>query len=1050
MPKFLLLFISSCFCFVVGFSQTGPGGVGDNTTNHLWIDATVSCLNGNLDPAVAGEGVKRLLDLSGNNNFMNQSNSSRYGTLNANQINGRSVVRFDGINDQYDGNLSAGVLSEIDIFTVGNFALPTQPAGVGSAFYLLGNANNNSVNFLRRNANAGVDVDKYYSRVEGVNRIGEFVDNSVHLYSQRFESSAPFHFFNVDGNAQTVAAHNSIVTVSSALLIGAVYSSNSNNLNGDIAELIVFEGINRTQRIIVENYLAAKYNLAMTGSDFYAHKAGHGNDVAGIGQVSATDNHTDSRGQSIVQINNADDLEDGEYMLWGHDGAGLGVINTDVPNPAFTSTGGERIAQEWRVDITGGDLSVGTFDISFDLTGNTFGVDPTGYRLLVDTDNDGNFINASVNAAVPIVVGSTVTFENVTLSDGNYFTIGNDNNIETCIALITGNWSDPGGAFWVCSTLPPDSTKHVEITDGVTVRIIAGSEESANNLRLEADGGGGGAALIMDANSTLIILGDLNIEAGTSITMDVGSRIIFRGINGNQTILNSSGSALSFANLEVNNVNGATLFPADYEISENLDLLNGNLTNNGNLTFLSTAANTAAIGPTPNGNILDGSGSFIVHRFRSTRNTNWGDITTSGVDTDLEDLNGEVFMSGIAGGNGYASNASGGGSFTSVYFWDAVADVYVVPASTAEPFEIGRGYEIWLGDNQTTWNDQFWILEGDVDLSPISIPVNSSAGNNWNLLGNPYLGFLNFDNIDAAGGINGNEYWYVDANSSAFVSVPVGGATIPPGQGFWVSTTGLTSIDLDPSLDLVTGVTSSTYFKRDTRKDELKIMAQHNKEAIGSAVYLRRSDDAYEGLDEYDLSPLRLPDPKAPKLSIEAGASDLMVNYIPTYADQIEIPVRFETGMEGEYTLSFEGLDQFEGYSCASIRNDQTDDITSISEESLIAMNTSNGTSAHYTLILTKDGSEDCQPEEGSVSLLDDEFVKIWNTNTDIIVDFSLDQSAPAQISIYDALGNLVQSDKTTANFNRETYSMTSLTSGVYFITVNINGQSWTQKTIKY
>jgi len=112
--------------------------------------------------------------------------------------------------------------------------------------------------------------------------------------------------------------------------------------------------------------------------------------------------------------------------------------------------------------------------------------------------------------------------------------------------------------------------------------------------------------------------------------------------------------------------------------------------------------------------------------------------------------------------------------------------------------------------------------------------------------------------------------------------------------------------------------------------------------------------------------------------------------------------------------------------------------------------NHSNGTSAHYTLILTKDGSEDCQPEEGSVSLLDDEFVKIWNTNTDIIVDFSLDQSAPAQISIYDALGNLVQSDKTTANFNRETYSMTSLTSGVYFITVNINGQSWTQKTIKY
>ncbi len=954
-------------------------------------------------------------------------------------------MSYDGAQDRFVDNSGFSNLNGINELSYFLVIDANSGASVGNILNIESSLSTSAVRFLKLNS-------KFYGNVPTATG----TTNDTYAYQTGFQ----IHSSIWDGGASTLRQYrnntlvgsrnnaNGSIPVNNGFSLGQNLNNTGGLFTGEYAEVIIYTtALNTTQRIIVDNYLSSKYNLALGGNDKYAFDATHGNEVAGIGQESAGDNHTDARGTSIVQITGADDLEDGEYMLWGHDGAGTGNNTTEVP-AGYTVGTSQRLDQEWRVDISGGDNSVGTIDLTFDLSGISFGLDPGSYRLL--TDGDGNFLNATIDTTPPSVAGPIITFENVTLADGTYFTIGNDNNLETCIALITGNWSDPGGAFWVCSTLPPDSTKHVEIADGVTVRIIAGSEESANNLRLEADGGGGGAALIMDANSTLIILGDLNIEAGTSITMDVGSRIIFRGINGNQTILNSSGSALSFANLEVNNVNGATLFPADYEISENLDLLNGNLTNNGNLTFLSTAANTAAIGPTPNGNILDGTGSFIVHRFRSTRNTNWGDITTSGVDTDLEDLNGEVFMSGIAGGNGYASNASGGGGFTSVYFWDAVADVYVVPASTAEPFEIGRGYEIWLGDNQTTWNDQFWILEGDVDLSPISIPVNSSAGNNWNLLGNPYLGFLNFDNIDAAGGINGNEYWYVDANSSAFVSVPVGGATIPPGQGFWVSTTGLTSIDLDPSLDLVTGVTSSTYFKRDTRKDELKIMAQHNKEAIGSAVYLRRSDDAYEGLDEYDLSPLRLPDPKAPKLSIEAGASDLMVNYIPTYADQIEIPVRFETGMEGEYTLSFEGLDQFEGYSCASIRNDQTDDITSISEESLIAMNTSNGTSAHYTLILTKDGSEDCQPEEGSVSLLDDEFVKIWNTNTDIIVDFSLDQSAPAQISIYDALGNLVQSDKTTANFNRETYSMTSLTSGVYFITVNINGQSWTQKTIKY
>ena len=1038
-----IFFIAMLLFGAHAYTQTGPGGVGDNTTNLLWVDATFSCLNNSLNAATNNQGVKRILDFSGNNNFLNQSNSVRHGLLITNQINGRSVIRFDGNNDQYIGSLSAGTISEITIFTVGNFDLATQPAGNSDFIYLLGSSNNSSVNFGRSNANSGVNADKYYSRTEGINRRGQLLDNSVHLYTQRFESTTPFHFFNVDGSAQVVDAHNSIVTVSSSLQLGTVYGGNTNNFDGDLAELIAFESINRTQTIIVENYLAAKYNLAMGANDFYAFKATHGNEVAGIGQESATDNHTTARGTSIVQITGADDLEDGEYMLWGHDGAGTGSNSTEIP-ASYLVTNGERLDQEWRVDISGGDLSLGTFDITFDMTGIGFGIDQDEYRLLVDTDNDGDFTDATVNGTLPTIIGGSVTFSGVTLADGNFFTIGNSNDLVLCVSLTTGTWQT---VVWDCGS-PPDSTNNVEISDGTNVTIALGTEESANDLTIREDAGGGGGNLILSPNSTLIVQGTFEIRNGASLAMAAGSRIIFRGVNGNQTIVNTSGSALSFANVEINNVNGATLFAADYEISENLDLLNGNLTNNGNLTFLSTATNTAAIGRTPNSNIIDGTGTFTVQRFRSSRTANWGDIASSGVDTDLEDLNGEVAMSGIVGGNGYAF-AQGGGSFTSVYFWDENANAYAVPTSTAEPFELGRGYEIWLADNLSTWGDQAWELEGDIDLSPISISV-SSGGTGWNLLGNPYLGFLNFDNIDAAGGIVGNEYWYVDANTSTFISVPAGGATIPPGQGFWINASGISSIDLDPASDLVSGTTSSIYLKRNIKNDELRIMAHHSSEPDGSAVYLRRDENSYEGLDYKDLSPLRLPNPNASELSIVAGSADLMVTYIPTASDLIEIPIRFETGIDGDYELSFEGISSFEGYSCASIRDDENN-VTPILDEGVYQINNLKENDVlHYTLILAKDGMEDCIPQASQNDPFQYDLVKIWDNLSIVNIDFSIDQSSMADIEVYDVLGNVIHSSTNIAEYNRVEIPLTNETSGVYFVSVTINGENWTQKIIKY
>lgn len=1040
------------FCYIILFgllgyhtmAQTGPGGVGTNTNNLLWLDVTGNCLNNNLNPATNNQIIKRILDRSGNGNFMNQANLSRMATLKTNELNGLSVVRLDGTADQYTGNLSAGTLSEIDVFTVGNFGLATQPAGKSACFYLLGSSNSSSINFLRANANSGANADKYYSKVEGSNRFGELLDNTSHVYSQRFETTTPFHFVNVDGTAQTVAAHNSIITVSSNFYVGTAVGTNSCNLNGDIAELIVFEGINRSQRIIVENYLGAKYNLALSTNDKFSFDATHGFEVAGIGRESATDNNVDARGSGFVQISSPTGLEDGEYMLWGHDNGDTSTSGAEVP-PAWLNPIGEKLNREWRVEISGGDNSVGSVTLTFHLpTGKDFGLRDSTYNLLID--DDGDFTNASIVNNIPVVTDDTIiVFSGITLSDGDFFTLGNSNDAPTCASLSSGDWQ---AVNWDCGVIP-DSSYNVEVRDGTTVSISASATESAKSIDIMADAGSGGGTLTLNLSANLVMTGIFDVQSIGGLNMNLGSTVTLRGQTINQPFSNNSGRIVELVNLIVDNPLGVILQDS-FSISENLDLLDGDLTNNGHLLFLSDNLNTSAIGATPKSNTINGTGTFAVQRFRNTRNTNWGNIATSGVDTDLEDLNGEVFMSGIFGGNGYAFNSTNTGGFNSVYFWNETTNAYEVPINTSEPFEIGRGYEIWLGTNQTTWTGQAWELEGDIDLSPINIPV-SSAGGGWNLLGNPYLGVLNFDNIVADGGVNGSEYWYVDANTSTYISVAAGGATLPPGQGFWVNTTGINIIALDPATDLVPNITLTNYLKRDMLKDELRIMAHHKNEPYGSAVYLRRDENAYEGLDERDLSPLRLPDPNFSELSIEAGHQDLMVNYIPSNANQIEIPIRFDTKYDGDYELSFEGLETFEVYSCVSIRDEANSEITPIIDESILTMsNLTVGDEVNYTLILSKDGFEDCTPLMPSSEIFNDGLVNIWNANSIVKIDFALDKAAMSEIAVYDVLGNIIHTSALRAKFNRVEIPLLNQPSGVYFVSVNINGQNWSQKIVKY
>ena len=228
------------------------------------------------------------------------------------------------------------------------------------------------------------------------------------------------------------------------LLIGALDPSPiSRFLDGDIAESIVFAtDINIAQRIIIDNYLAAKYDLdiSASGNDVYTmDDNGNGDfdfEVAGIGQATDGTNHRNARGTGVVRIWNPDDLDNDEYLMWGHDNTPIANTTTASPADVDGTVIEERLSRIWRMSETS---DVGTVSISFDFSGT--GGSPIGsnLRLLIDRDGDG-FGDNDVTPVVGSESNDVVTFSNIEFQDGDQFTLGNtDSSAPLPIELIAFN-----------------------------------------------------------------------------------------------------------------------------------------------------------------------------------------------------------------------------------------------------------------------------------------------------------------------------------------------------------------------------------------------------------------------------------------------------------------------------------------------------------------------------------------------------------------------------------------------------------------------------------
>lgn len=468
----ILLSINFLFVSLLIYAQA-PGNVSTNL--QLWLKADVGT-----NTTSNGADVTSWADQSTNGYSADaHASSSDDPVYNTNAVNFNPGITFDGTSTNDSDGLILGsdyIFSTNDGMSV--YAV-VKPSGTGNRRFV-----------MDFGSFAGAGYGIAYSSDEHTNYAlrfngGEFLEimhsrgTASTLIHQRIDFTSDMFSF-LDGAQVTTSAITMTQLTATEINENPTYASNAGSVTigrlskngfggrvflGDISEVIIYDNDidpASTDGQKINSYLALKYGITIdqtSATDYLASDgttkmwdgtvaAAHNNDIAGIGRDDNSGlNQKQSVSQSldaIVSVGlgniaatnsaNANTFgTDNTFLTWGNDDGSTTQAGATTSNlPANID---RRMTRVWRTEENNGD--VGACQIQIDITGLGYsGSSPSNFGLLID-DDGSNFSNATVTAASSFS-SNIVTFNNVNLSDGDFFTLGeSDGGLPLPIELIS-------------------------------------------------------------------------------------------------------------------------------------------------------------------------------------------------------------------------------------------------------------------------------------------------------------------------------------------------------------------------------------------------------------------------------------------------------------------------------------------------------------------------------------------------------------------------------------------------------------------------------------
>jgi hypothetical protein len=534
------LFVLLLWFLWAGSYAQAPGNVSTNL--RWWLKANAGTFTDNGTTAAAdGQSVQQWNDQSVVLNHTRQTTLANKPVYRTNIINGNPVLRFAG--DQFIDGLAAPGIGPTDhlymfmVMTQSSYSPGGTSDGNGTFIIDRTSATNNLLSFKM------VNGDKYYYQKR--NDAGGSLTGPISVTSAQTNTVTLVSFFrnvgvsygiNINGRLDATSGGDSENITAPVIRLGRHTSTPNGGLNGDLAELILYNNLlSVADRLKVESYLAIKYGITLdqsvatnyinpTSTIVYPATSSHDlydQNIAGI----ARDNLSglvqpasqSSNPGSIVSIFNPSSLDNGDYFMWGNDAPTI-WNSTDIPAPFIN-----RISRIWRVAETG---DVGTFSISFDLSGLGMDMsDPTRFALLIDAN--GVFNDATAHTTGRTIVGNVVTFTGASMSTNQYFSLAS--------SLIPG----PGGVAATTIWLRADERVYTDAgvtlaTNGQTVQQWQTNGGVASANASQATAGNRPTYVTATANNNPVVRFattrylDFGGSLGVSSTSDLSMTMVFR------------------------------------------------------------------------------------------------------------------------------------------------------------------------------------------------------------------------------------------------------------------------------------------------------------------------------------------------------------------------------------------------------------------------------------------------------------------------------------------------------------------------------------------
>jgi hypothetical protein len=576
-------------------AQIGPGGIGNNTTNVLWLRS-----NQGTSTTTNGSPISFWNDISGNGNNSLQLTGVNQPLYISSGMNGLPTVRFDGTND-YLSVADADNLDNTNGVSVFVVAQPIAPdalprgivskrSGPGSeeAYYLFSYTGSNlyfNASTDRINGNDAVLAQpQVYSAVFN----GSVANPRSRIYYNGLES----------GNG---AGPVGIGNMASDLHIGILNPGYAQGFQGDISEVIVYRNsLNAAERSIVEAYLGNRYNITL-GNSLYSSTT-HRQGFTGIGH-SEGEKYSNSQnlgsGLMLSERNNTLD-EANEFVFAGHDGTAHGINDTNLPTIM-----GVTLSDRWQRIFyierrQAGALNAGSTDIrlTFDFagTGITLATDKV-YYLLYRAGTSGDFSVVPGGTGVASEGKVSINLSNTNFTSGYYTVVKSDQEIRTWYSLNDGVWNNHN--TWSLKPTEPDNP--LSEIPGIMDRVVIQSNRTVTVTENSTQSG------VLDVANGRIDFGTTTGNSFSTITGQTSGTIRLAADNF------PSGDAIGFANAST----GGTVeyYGANYELNTNRTFRNvyvnlnvptntivllANYTLNGSLSiargefFFGNSASTAA------------------------------------------------------------------------------------------------------------------------------------------------------------------------------------------------------------------------------------------------------------------------------------------------------------------------------------------------------------------------------------------------------------------------------------------------------------------------